>query len=98
MKNILTWIFKNKFIQNLSLAFNGFLDAGEALFEIKNEFCSEFICNNQYSGLLFSVSNSGLYFDLIIYTGNGVVSNIYECSSFICLSSDTGVLKRVLID
>lgn len=89
---------KNIFIQKLSVAFNEFLDAGETLLETKNGFCSEIICNNQCSGLRFSGLKSSLYFDLIIDTEKDIITDIYECSSFICLSSDKRVQKRVLID
>ena len=39
-----------------------------------------------------------LYFDLIIDIEDGKVKDIYECSSFLCLSSDTNAIKRVRID
>jgi hypothetical protein len=39
-----------------------------------------------------------LYFDLIIDIEGGQVTDIYECSSFLCLSSDNNANKRVRID
>ena len=89
---------KNIFIQKLGIAFNEFIDAGDIQLEVYNGFCSQFTCNNQCSGFRFSSSKSGLYFDLIIDIDNGIVTDIYECSSFLCLSAVSSVAKRVLID
>lgn len=89
---------KIKFIQKLGVAFDEFIDAGDRVLSINNGFCSEFLCNNQCSGYRFSSKKSGLYFDLIIDIENGVVKDIYECSSFLCLSSDFSAEKRVVID
>jgi hypothetical protein len=86
------------FIQKLGVAFDEFLQAGDLELIISNGFCSEFICNNQCSGYRFSSQSSGLYFDLIIDIEEGKVTDIYECSSFLCLSSDTNATKRVRID
>ena len=91
--------FKKKiFIQKLGVAFDEFINAGDTQLMINNGFCSQFICNNQCSGYRFSSKESGLYFDLIIDIENGVVKDIYECSSFMCLSADWNATKRVLID
>ena len=89
---------KNVFIQKLGIAFDEFMKAGDTQLEVNNGFCSQFICNNQCSGLRFSSKESGLYFDLIIDVDNGIVTDIYECSSFLCLSADLNAKKRVLID
>lgn len=89
---------KHIFIQKFGAAFDQFIQAGDQVLEISNGFCSEFICNNQCSGYRFSSKSSGLYFDLIIETEDGNVKDIYECSSFFCLSSDTNAKKRVRID
>ena len=86
------------FIQKLVFAFDDFLQAGDLELIISNGFCSEFICNNQCSGYWFSSQSSGLYFDLIIDIEDGKVTDIYECSSFLCLSSDTNATKRVRMD
>jgi len=89
---------KNIFIQRLSVAFDEFIAAGDTQLEVNNGFCSLFVCNNQCSGYRFSSKSSGLYFDLIIEIEDGKVIDIYECSSFLCLSSDTNSNKRVRID
>ena len=89
---------KSVFIQKLGIAFEEFTKAGDTQLEVNNGFCSQFICNNQCSGLRFSSKESGLYFDLIIDLDNGIVTDIYECSSFLCLSTDLNAQKRVLID
>ncbi len=89
---------KITFIQKFEVAFDEFIQAGDKVLEISNGFCSEFICNNQCSGYRFSSKSSGLYFDLIIDIEDGKVKDIYECSSFFCLSSDTNAKKRVRID
>jgi hypothetical protein len=65
---------------------------------VNNGFCRQFTCNNQCSGYRFSSKESGLYFDLIINIENGVVKDIYECSSFMCLSAELNAKTRVLID
>jgi hypothetical protein len=89
---------KNIFIQKFSVAFDEFIAADDRQLEISNGFCSLFTCNNQCSGYRFSSTKSGLYFDLIIDIEDGQVIDIYECSSFFCLSSDSNVNKRVRID
>jgi len=89
---------KNIFIQRLSVAFDEFIAAGDTQLEVNNGFCSLFVCNNQCSGYRFSSKTSGLYFDLIIDIEDGQVKDIYECSSFLCLSSDTSAKQRVRID
>jgi hypothetical protein len=89
---------KSTFVQKFDVAFDEFLQAGDNELDISNGFCSEFVCNNQCSGYRFSSKPSGLYFDLIIEIENGHVNDIYECSSFFCLSSDTNANKRVRID
>jgi hypothetical protein len=89
---------KNVFIKKLEIAFDEFIIAGDTELMVNNGFCSQFVCNNQCSGFRFSSSESGLYFDLIIDIENGVVIDIYECSSFMCLSADLNAKKRVLID
>jgi hypothetical protein len=89
---------KNIFIQKLGIAFDEFIHAGDFDLEVSNGFCSQFICNNQCSGFRFSSKKSGLYFDLIIDIENGVIKDIYECSSFLCLSADLNATKRVIID
>jgi len=89
---------KSVFIQKLGIAFDEFTKPGDTQLEVNNGFCSQFICNNQCSGLRFSSKESGLYFDLIIDIDNGIVTDIYECSSFMCLSADLNAVKRVLID
>ena len=89
---------KNIFIQKLGIAFDEFIHTGDFQLEVNNGFCSQFICNNQCSGFRFSGKKSGLYFDLIIEVKNGVVKDIYECSSFMCLSAELNAVKRVLID
>ncbi len=89
---------KTKFIQKFGVALDEFIQAGDSELEINNGFCSEFICNNQCSGYRFSSASSGLYFDLIIEIKEGKVTDIYECISFMCLSSDTNANKRVRID
>ena len=89
---------KSTFIQKFSVAFDEFIQAGDDELGISNGFCSEFICNNQCSGYRFSSKSSGLYFDLIIEIENELVTDIYECNSFLCLSSDTNANKRVRID
>ena len=89
---------KNIFIHWLNTAFNEFIEAGDSHLEVRNGFCSLFVCNNQCSGYRFSSQSSGLYFDLIIDIEEGKVTDIYECSSFLCLSSDTNATKRVRID
>ena len=89
---------KNIFIHWLNTAFNEFIESGDSHLEVSNGFCSLFVCNNQCSGYRFSSQTSGLYFDLIIDIEDGNVTDIYECSSFLCLSSDTNATKRVRID
>jgi hypothetical protein len=89
---------KSTFIQKFGVAFDEFIQAGDKELDISNGFCSEFICNNRCSGYRFSSKSSGLYFDLIIEIEDGQVTDIYECSSFLCLSSDTNANKRVRID
>ena len=89
---------KNVFIQKLGIAFDEFIKAGDSQLEVNNGFCSQFTCNNQCSGYRFSSNNSGLYFDLIIDIENGIVKDMYECSSFLCLSAELNAKKRVLID
>jgi hypothetical protein len=89
---------KSTFIQKFDVAFDEFIQAGDIELDINNGFCSEFVCNNQCSGYRFSSKSSGLYFDLIIDIEDGKVKDIYECSSFLCLSSDTKSKKRVRID
>jgi hypothetical protein len=89
---------KSTFIQNFGVALDEFIQAGDKELFISNGFCSEFICNNQCSGYRFSSKASGLYFDLIIDIENGQVIDIYECSSFLCLSSDSSAKQRVRID
>jgi len=89
---------KNIFIQQLSVAFDEFIAAGDRQLEVSNGFCSLFICNNQCSGYRFSSARSGLYFDLIIDIKEGQVTDIYECKSFSSLAADLRVKKRVLID
>lgn len=89
---------KSTFIHKFDVAFDEFIQAGDTELEISNGFCSEFVCNNQCSGYRFSSKSSGLYFDLIIDIEDGKVNDIYECSSFLCLSSDTNAIKRVRID
>lgn len=89
---------KNIFIQQFSLAFDEFIAAGDTQLKVSNGFCSEFICNNQSSGFRFSSKSSGLYFDLIMDIEDGKVIDIYECNSFLCLSSDTNANERVRID
>jgi hypothetical protein len=89
---------KSTFIQKFGIAFDEFIQAGDSELDISNGFCSEFICNNQCSGFRFSSKSSGLYFDLIIEIEDGKVIDIYECNSFLCLSSDTNAYKRVRID
>ena len=89
---------KDIFIQKLGIALDEFLQTGDTQLDISNGFCSEFICNNQCSGYRFSSQSSVLYFDLIIDIEDGNVTDIYECSSFLCLSSDTNATKRVRID
>jgi hypothetical protein len=89
---------KNIFIQKLSVAFDEFIVAGDTQLEVSNGFCSEYLCNNQCSGYRFASKSSGLYLDLIIDIENGQVKDIYECSSFLCLSSNTNANKRVRID
>ena len=89
---------KSTFIQKFGVAFDEFIHAGDRELTIINGFCSEFLCNNQCSGYRFSSKSSGLYFDLIIEIEDGQVTDIYECSSFLCLSSDTNANKRVRID
>lgn len=89
---------KITFIQKFEVAFDEFIQAGDRELFISNGFCNEFICNNQCSGYRFSSKRSGLYFDLIIDIEEGKVKDIYECSSFLCLSSDTNANKRVRID
>jgi len=89
---------KSTLIHKFDVAFDEFIQAGDIELEISNGFCSEFVCNNQCSGYRFSSKSSGLYFDLIIDIEDGKVKDIYECSSFLCLSSDTNAIKRVRID
>jgi hypothetical protein len=89
---------KNLFIQKLGVAFDEFINAGDTQLMVNNGFCSQFTCNNQCSGYRFSSNVSGLYFDLIIDIENGIVKDIYECSSFMCLSAGLIAKKRVLID
>lgn len=89
---------KSTFIQKLGVAFDEFIQAGDIELDISNGFCSEFICNNQCSGYRFSSKSSGMYFDLIIEIEDGKLKDIYECSSFLCLSLDTNANKRVRID
>lgn len=89
---------KNQFIQKLGVAFDEFINAGDTQLMVSNGFCSQFTCNNQCSGYRFSSNESGLYFDLIIDIENGVVKDIYECSSFLCLAANWNAKKRVLID
>ena len=89
---------KNTFIKKFGVALDEFTQAGDTELLISNGFCSEFICNNQCSGYRFSSKTSGLYFDLIIEIEDGKVIDIYECSSFLCLSSDTYTKQRVRID
>lgn len=87
-KNTYQDLKKNVFIQKLGIAFDEFITAGDLQLEVNNGFCSQFVCNNQCSGYRFSSKESGLYFDLIIDIENGVVKDIYECSSFMCLCID----------
>jgi len=89
---------KNVFIQKLGIAFGEFITAGDIQLEVNNGFCSQFVCNNQCSGYRFSSKESGLYFDLIIDIDNGIVNDIYECSSLLCLFTELNDKKRVLID
>jgi hypothetical protein len=89
---------KNIFIQQFSVAFDEFIDAGDTHLEVSTGFCNELICGNQCSGYRFISKSSGLYFDLIIEIEDGKVKDIYECKSFMCLSSDTNANKRVRID
>lgn len=89
---------KITFIQKFGVALDEFIQAGDTELLISNGFCNEFICNNQCSGYRFSSKTTGLYFDLIIDIEDGQVTDIYECSSFLCLSSDTNANKRVRID
>jgi hypothetical protein len=89
---------KSTFIQKFDIAFNEFIQSGDSELDISNGFCSVFVCNNQCSGYRFSSKSSGLYFDLIIDIEDGQVKDIYECSSFFCLSSDSNANKRVRID
>jgi hypothetical protein len=89
---------KSTFIHKFDVAFNEFIQSGDSELDISNGFCSVFVCNNQCSGYRFSSKSSGLYFDLIIDIEDGQVNDIYECSSFFCLSSDYNVNKRVHID
>jgi len=86
------------FMQKLGVAFDEFLQAGDLELIISNGFCSEFVCNNQCSGYRFSSQSSGLYFDLIIDIEEGKVTDIYECSSFLCLAADLKATTRVRID
>ena len=85
---------KKVFIQKFGIAFDEFINAGDRKLDVYNGFCNEFVCN----GFRFSSKESGLYFDLIIDVENGIVKDIYECSSFLCLSAELNVKKRVLID
>lgn len=89
---------KITFIQKFEIAIDEFIQAGDKELSISNGFCNEFICNNQCSGYRFSSKSSGFYFDLIIEIEDGKVKDIYECKSFMCLSSDTNANKRVRID
>lgn len=89
---------KNQFIQKLGVAFDEFINAGYTQLIVNNGFCSQFTCNNQCSGYRFSSKESGLYFDLIIDINNAIVTDIYECSSFMCFSAELNAKKRVLID
>jgi hypothetical protein len=89
---------KSIFIQKFDVAFNEFIQSGDSELDISNGFCSVFVCNNQCGGYRFSSKSSGLYFDLIIDIEDGQVKDIYECSSFFCLSSDSNARKRVRID
>jgi hypothetical protein len=89
---------KSSFIQKFDVAFNEFIQSGDSELDISNGFCSVFVCNNQCSGYRFSSKSSGLYFDLIIDIEDGQVNDIYECSSFFCLSSNSNANKRVRID
>jgi hypothetical protein len=89
---------KSTFIQKFGVAINDFIQSGDSELDISNGFCSLFVCNNQCSGYRFSSKSSGLYFDLIIDIEDGQVKDIYECSSFFCLSSESNARKRVRID
>lgn len=89
---------KITFIQKFEVAFDEFIQAGDKELIIRNGFCNELLCSNQCSGYRFSSKSSGLYFDLIIDIEEGYVKDIYECISFMCLSSDTNANKRVRID
>jgi hypothetical protein len=89
---------KNIFIQQFSVAFDEFIDAGDTQLEVSTGFCNELICGNQCSGYRFSSPKSGLYFDLIIDIKEGQVTDVYECKSFNCSAANLWIKKRVLID
>ena len=89
---------KNTFIRKLSDALDEFIQSGDTYLNRLPGQCNSKICNYQCKGFTFIGNNSGNYFDLIIDIKEGVIQDIYECSSFKCFSQIASKNNRIEID
>ena len=87
---------KQVFIQKLGFALDEFIESGDTFLKRYPGMCNAGNCNYKSKGFTFIGNHSGNYFDLIIDIKNGVVQDIYECTSFKC--PDQKLLKNKLIE
>ncbi len=70
------------FIHKLGNALSEFIAASDTFLNCYSGFCNAEICNFKCSGFSFIGNNSKNYLNLIIDIKDGIVFDMYECSSF----------------
>ena len=89
---------KPLFIYKLRDAFNKFIEKGNTYLNRHEGFCNAELCNFKCKGFSFIGNKSGHYFDLIIDSKDGVVHDMYECSSFESCNQNLERSFRITID
>jgi hypothetical protein len=89
---------KAVFIKKLAVAIDLFIENGNTYLNRHEGFCNSKICNFNCKGFSFIGNKSGHYFDLIIDIKDGVVHDIYECTSFESAKKEKSLDYRIPID
>ena len=89
---------KPLFINKLGNAFDKFIEKGNTYLNRHEGFCNAESCNFKCKGLSFIGNKSRHYFDLIIDSKDGIVYDIYECSSFESCNQNLERSYRITID
>ena len=89
---------KNIFIQKLGAALDNFLESGDTFLNCHEGFCDSEVCNYKCSGFSFIGNHSNNFIDLIKYTKDGKIKDIYECTHFKSLKNSGLKKVRIILD